>query len=241
MVIWKSESSSSRNASNSSSARSSSSMRRTGAGVARADDRSPRAAAGAAGTRARRRRARWPAARLAARFEQADLEDLPRVVPLVDRALEIEALVALEPDQRAIEHRGQHLGDLGLADAGLALEEERLAETQREEHRGGETAIRHVVRGPQPLRDFVDRRRQRCRAPLGRAGAVAQDARSLASLSARRPKTFARWTRYSPEANTSPSGSSAVRLPLTAASIAASSSALPASAPPTPARRAESR
>ncbi len=97
----------------------------------------------------------------AARFEQADLEDLARVVPLVDRALEVEALVALQPDQRPIEHGRQHLGDLGLADAGLALEKERLAEAQGEEHGGGEAAIRHVVRGPQPLRDLVDRRRQR--------------------------------------------------------------------------------
>src|SRR5688572_9621501 len=173
-----------------------------------------------------------PNRRLTTRFEQADLEDLPRVVPLVDRALEIEPLVALEADQRAIEHRRQHLGDLGLADAGLALEEERLAEAEREEDGGGETAIRHVVRGPQELGDFVDRRRQRT-SGVCRCALLAQDARSLASFNARRPNTFARWTRYSPEANTSPSGSSAWR-PLTAPSIAASSAVLPASAPPTP-------
>ena len=37
----------------------------------------------------------------AARLEQPDLEHLARVVPLVDRGVDVEALVALEPDQRA--------------------------------------------------------------------------------------------------------------------------------------------
>ena len=36
---------------------------------------------------------------LAARLEQPDLEHLARVVPLVDRGVDVEPLVALEPDQ----------------------------------------------------------------------------------------------------------------------------------------------
>ena len=64
---------------------------------------------------------------LAARLEQPDLEHLARVVPLVDRGVDVEALVALEADEPGAEGRGQDLGQLGLADAGLALEEQRTA------------------------------------------------------------------------------------------------------------------
>ncbi len=64
----------------------------------------------------------------AARLQQPDLEHLARVVPLVDGGVDVEALVALEADQRRAERRGQDLGHLGLAHAGLALEEQRAAE-----------------------------------------------------------------------------------------------------------------
>jgi hypothetical protein len=40
---------------------------------------------------------------LAARLEQADLEHLARIVPLVDGGVDVEALVALEPDQPGAE------------------------------------------------------------------------------------------------------------------------------------------
>ena len=40
-----------------------------------------------------------------------------RIVPLVDRRGDVEPLVALQADQPAPERGGQHLGDLGLADA----------------------------------------------------------------------------------------------------------------------------
>ena len=69
----------------------------------------------------------FAARRLAARLEQPDLEHLARVVPLVDRGVDVEALVALEPDQPRAEARREDLGELGLADARLALEEERAA------------------------------------------------------------------------------------------------------------------
>ena len=72
--------------------------------------------------------------RLATRLEQADLEHLPRVVPLVDRRVDVEAFVALEPDQTGAETRGEHLRELGLADARLAFEQQRTAQLEREEH-----------------------------------------------------------------------------------------------------------
>ena len=73
---------------------------------------------------------------LAARLEESDLEHLPRVVPLVDGRVDVEALVALEADQPRAQARRQHLGELRLADARLSLEEERTAELQGEERRG---------------------------------------------------------------------------------------------------------
>ena len=63
-----------------------------------------------------------------------DLEHLPGVVPLVERLLGVDALVALQPDQPAVEHLGQGLGHLGLADADLTLEQDRPV--QRRARRG---------------------------------------------------------------------------------------------------------
>ena len=54
---------------------------------------------------------------LAARLEQPDLEHLARVVPLVDGGVDVQALVALEPDQPRAEGRREDLRELGLADA----------------------------------------------------------------------------------------------------------------------------
>ena len=68
-------------------------------------------------------------------LEQADLEDLPRIVPLVHGVADVEAFVALQPDQLRAEHGRQHLRDLGLADARLAFEEERPLKLEREKHR----------------------------------------------------------------------------------------------------------
>ena len=102
IVTWKSESSSSRNASNSSSARSISSMSSTG------------------GTRHRvldRLQQRPPLQELApksscsvsagfdrvTRLQSADVEQLTRVVPVVEGVCDVDALVALEPDQTVAE------------------------------------------------------------------------------------------------------------------------------------------
>ncbi len=61
----------------------------------------------------------------------ADLDHLRLVIPLIDRGAGVEAFVALEPDQAAAERIGEHLGDLGLADACLTLEKERAAHLER--------------------------------------------------------------------------------------------------------------
>ena len=76
----------------------------------------------------------------------ADVQELARVVPLVDGVRDVEALVALQPDQARVERRRESLRRLRLADPGLALEEHRLLEREREEERRREAAIGEVVR-----------------------------------------------------------------------------------------------
>ena len=75
----------------------------------------------------------------------ADVQELARVVPLVDRVRDVEPLVALEPDQARAERRRERLRRLGLPDPRLALEQHRLLEREREEERGREPAVGQVV------------------------------------------------------------------------------------------------
>ena len=142
IVTWKSESSSSRKASNGSSVRSSSSISSTGGPAGSGY------IASSSGRRRRNcsRRGRGRACAIAASpaaSAGADLEHLAGEVPLVERGGDVEALVALQPDQAAAERARQHLGDLGLADAGLALEQQ--VGLQRKEDDGREVAAGDVA------------------------------------------------------------------------------------------------
>ena len=67
------------------------------------------------------------------RLGEADLHHLARDVPLVRRLRDVEAFVALHAQQRRRKRARQRLRELGLADAGLAFDEQRAAERQREE------------------------------------------------------------------------------------------------------------
>jgi hypothetical protein len=120
-------------------------------------------------------------ARVAARrLGGADLEQLARVVPVVQRARDVDALVALQPDQARAGRLGERLGGLGLADPGLALQQQRLLEVDREEDRDRERLVGEV-----PLRGerLADRRRVAQRAAQAPA----------AWSSARRVRVRARW------------------------------------------------
>ncbi len=101
--------------------------------------------------------------------EKTDVEQLPRVVPLVHGVREVDALVALQADEARVEHLGHDLGGLRLADAGLALDEERLFELQRQEDGRGETAVADVAALAQAPLDIVDARRSRHRVKQYRA------------------------------------------------------------------------
>ena len=87
-----------------------------------------------------------------------DVQELPRVVPLVDRVGHVEALVALETDQPCPEDLGERLRGLRLADPCLALEQEGFLEREREEERGREPAVGKVARPFEGDLELVDGR-----------------------------------------------------------------------------------
>ena len=70
-----------------------------------------------------------------------------RVVPLVERLALLQAVVALQAQQLALQGARQRLGELGLADAGLAFEQQRALQLERQEDGGGEAAVGEVAGG----------------------------------------------------------------------------------------------
>ena len=75
----------------------------------------------------------------------ADVQELADVVPVVEGAAGVDALVALQADAVAAEDAGDDVADLGLADAGHALEQQRLAELEGEVERGDEALVGEIA------------------------------------------------------------------------------------------------
>ena len=96
---------------------------------------------------------------LADSFARLDGEQLALVVPLVERRLLVEALVALQADELGAVHRGERLGHLGLADAGLAFEQQRTLEELHQPQRGRDVAVGDVADGGEAVGDGVARQR----------------------------------------------------------------------------------
>ena len=96
------------------------------------------------------------AQRRAAGVRQPDAQQLAGVVPLVERLRRVDPLVALQADQRRVEHGGQRPRRLRLADARLALEQQRLGQTQAEEHRRRQALVDEVVDAGQTLGQRLD-------------------------------------------------------------------------------------
>src|SRR6516165_5082067 len=94
-------------------------------------------------------------------FGEPDRDHLGGVVPLVDRGRDVQPFIALQPDQPTAERCRKHFCNLGLADAGLALEKERPPHAQRQEQHGRERAVGEVVRVGQKIEGLIDRGRQR--------------------------------------------------------------------------------
>ena len=93
--------------------------------------------------------------------------------------MEVDPLVALQPDQPRAGGGRERPRDLRLADARLALEQQRLLERDRQVDRGGEAPVGEVALPDQRLLDVADRREAH--------------AAAAASSSARRQSTRARW------------------------------------------------
>ena len=75
------------------------------------------------------------------------------IVPLVERGVLVEALVALQADQLGVVHGGERLGHLGLADAGLAFEQQRPLEELHQPQRGRDVAVGDVAGGGEAVGD----------------------------------------------------------------------------------------
>src|SRR5437773_7821913 len=88
--------------------------------------------------------------------EQPDVQELARVVPFIDRVREVDAFVALQADQPRAEHVGHDLGRFGLADPGLALDEQGLFELQGEVDGGRQRPVADVPPLTQTSLDVVD-------------------------------------------------------------------------------------
>ncbi len=93
-------------------------------------------------------------------LRDADRDHLRGVVPLVDSRRDVEALVALQPDEAPPERRRQHLGYLGFADPGLAFEENRPAHLERQVEHGAERAVGEIIGLCKQLDGGVDRGRK---------------------------------------------------------------------------------
>ncbi|MNL57053.1 hypothetical protein D3C87_1805880 [compost metagenome] len=79
-----------------------------------------------------------------------------RVVPLVDGGGDIQPLVTLKADQGAIKGAGQHLGNLGLADTGLAFEKERALHPERQKQHRRQRLAGEIILCLQHRHRFID-------------------------------------------------------------------------------------
>ena len=84
-----------------------------------------------------------------------DPQQLLAVVPLIKGTRLVQALVALQPDQLGVGGLGDRLGQLGLAGAGRALDEQRLAERVGQEDRGRDRLVGEVAGAAEPLADVL--------------------------------------------------------------------------------------
>jgi hypothetical protein len=88
---------------------------------------------------------------------EPDCDHLRGVVPLIDGGRDVEALVALQPDQPPPEGRREHFGDLGLADARLTLEKQRPPHAERKKQHRRKRPVGEVFRRREQRQRCVDR------------------------------------------------------------------------------------
>jgi hypothetical protein len=79
------------------------------------------------------------------------MQQLARVVPVVQRVVEVDSLVALEADEPRTRGAGERLGNLCLADARLALEQQRLLQGGGQVDRSREARVGEIPLARQGL------------------------------------------------------------------------------------------
>ena len=89
-------------------------------------------------------------------LQRPGVEQLARVVPLVERLAGVDALVALQADQPGLQDPRQRARDLGLADPRLALEQQRPAQPEGEEDGHREAAVGDVALAREGLLKLLD-------------------------------------------------------------------------------------
>jgi hypothetical protein len=112
----------------------------------------------------------------------AQREQLAGIVPVVEGLVDVDALVALQADEPRTRRGRDRLGDFGLPDPGLALEQQRRAELAGQEDGSRQRTVGEIALLGERLADRVGRLE----------GGVGGQA-AAASSSARRVSTRARW------------------------------------------------
>jgi hypothetical protein len=105
-------------------------------------------------------------------FHGAHVQQLRGVVPFVQSFALFDPVVALQPQQLALQGLGQRLGQLGLADAGLALQQQRALQLQGQEDGRGQPAIGKVANSFQRPADGVDAGKRRAGGRGDHRGAI---------------------------------------------------------------------
>ena len=85
------------------------------------------------------------------------VEELLGILPFVQRLAFVEAFVTLQANQGTAGEVGQRLGQLGLAHAGGAFDEDRAVHPRGQVDDGGDAPARDVPGGAEPLLDLLDR------------------------------------------------------------------------------------
>ena len=89
-------------------------------------------------------------------FRCAHVQELGRVVPFVQGLALLQAVVALQADQAAFQHLGKRLGQRRLSHAGLALQQQRALQLERQEHGRGQPPVGKIAHALQGRHQGVD-------------------------------------------------------------------------------------
>ncbi len=105
-----------------------------------------------------------------ARFQDLYRQELALVVPLIDGSIDVQPFVTLQADEPAVERLRERFGNFGLADAGVAFEEQRTLQVFEQEQRRGQLRVGDVADSVEPRLPVArDVHREASRTGLSRA------------------------------------------------------------------------